>query len=426
MANPEVSILCTGSELLDGRIVDTNTNLIIHRLHRLGLLVRQSLSCRDSASDIHSNLTHLSETAKVIIVSGGLGPTSDDITRDVIAAYCNKPLVEDEQSLSDLKALYEKRRRKFEQSNAKQALFPEGSTIIRNPIGTAPGFALTFRGVLLVSVPGVPKELAPMLDASVLPLVAKHLGHTTPPESKLFRIFGLSEAKIGELVESDEVPAAVQISYRASFPEIFVRLTTDERDGRLDRFASSIEAKLGVEHIVNCSEQGGFESYLQELLISRKHTLAVAESCTGGLISRLMTETPGASACFLGGFVTYSNASKQAVLDVPENILKEFGAVSHECAKAMAVGARSKLGASIAVSISGIAGPDGGTVQKPVGTFYIGLASAKTVESFHCFLNLERSWFRSYAAFTALDVVRRHLLGLPPIHERIRADGVSR
>jgi nicotinamide-nucleotide amidase len=424
MANSEVSILCTGSELLDGRIVDTNTNLIIHRLQRLGVLVRQSLCCRDSASDITNNLAHLSKSARVLIVSGGLGPTSDDITRDVIAAFCGKPLVQDNQALVALKALYEKRRRKFEQSNAKQALFPEGATIIANPIGTAPGFALTFNDVLIISVPGVPKELAPMIDASVLPLVAKHLGHTTPPESKVFRIFGLSEAKIGELVESDKVPEGVQVSYRASFPEIFVRLTTDEKDGRLDRFASSIESKLGVEHIVSYSELGGFESYLQELLLSRQHTLAAAESCTGGLVSRLMTETPGASACFLGGVVTYSNASKQAVLAVPESVFLEHGAVSHECAKAMAVGARLKMGASIAVSITGIAGPDGGTAEKPVGTFYIGLASAEAVESFHCFLNLERSWFRSYAAFTALDVVRRHILGLPPIHQRIRADGV--
>jgi nicotinamide-nucleotide amidase len=421
----QVSILCTGSELLDGRILDTNTHLIIHRMHRLGLLVKRSISCRDVESDILENLGTLCSNSKVLIVSGGLGPTSDDITRDVIARFVGVQLKEDAQSVQNLKELYAKRKRTFEASNARQALFPEGATILPNPIGTAPGFALVHRGVLICSVPGVPKELEPMLETSVLPMVAAHLGVSTGVESRVFRIFGLSEAKIGELVEQDGVPQGVNVSYRASFPEIFVRLTSAQRDGRVAQFAYQRVQRIGPEFIVNETEAGGFETHVQQLLIEKKLTLCAAESCTGGLVSRLMTETPGSSACFLGAAVTYSNASKINLLGVDSDIIAKHGAVSAECAQAMAHGARKRFAADLAISITGIAGPDGGTETKPVGTFFIGLDDGVQTISFHCFLHLNRAWFRSYAAVTALDVVRRHILNLPPIHARVRVGGLA-
>ncbi|MBX7144275.1 MAG: CinA family nicotinamide mononucleotide deamidase-related protein [Oligoflexia bacterium] len=414
----QISILCTGSEILDGRILDTNSRLIIESLKRLGLDVQRVMSCRDALEDIKDSISYLLQSSNCLIISGGLGPTSDDITRDALAEVAQVPLRRDPSVMENLKALYSARKRKFEESNARQADFPVGSSIVPNPRGTAAGFELHFGEKVIFCLPGIPSELEPMLRDSVLPSITHHFGLQQEQSVHTLRVFGLSEARIGELVEQDGVPKSLSVSYRASFPEIFVRIYGPDTKA-VQIFAEKARLALGVEYVVSDSEIGHFAEVVQSLLIENNKTVALAESCTGGMLASFLTHASGASQCFLGGVVSYSNSAKETLLGVPSKILEKHGAVSKETACAMASGARDKFAANLAISITGIAGPSGGSPEKPVGTFIIGVCDSNGLcDAFRCFIGLTREMNRQFAAFTALDVIRRYLLKLPLVHTR--------
>ena len=411
-----VAILAIGSELLDGRVVDTNSNYLAQKFSDYGVHLKQVLTCDDDLEQIVNALRFLSLSANLIVVSGGLGPTTDDLTRESIAAFCGSNLELRADALEAIKALYRERRREFDQVNTKQAYMPQGAQVIPNDVGTAPGFKLLGpQNTLIVALPGVPAELKRMFESGVLESCLEHLqiDQASRLEVLTLRLFGLPESVIGSRVQGVGLPADIVVSYRAHFPDITVQLKARARSELLHRSVRSCREALGEEFIFSCDPKQSLEEVVAELLTQKKLTLSVAESCTAGMLGALLTNVPGASQYFVGGAQSYSNGMKSDVLGVCADLIKTHGAVSKEVACAMAQGARSRFKSDLALAITGIAGPDGGSAAKPVGTFMIGLAHPHGVTALHYFFASSRRRVREYAAYTALDSLRRYLLSLP-------------
>ena len=424
-----ISILITGSEILDSRVPDTNSHLIIERLAQSGFVVRHTLSCGDESSAIIASLKFLFEHSDAVIMSGGMGPTSDDLTREVVAELCGVSLERNTEVLEHIKGIYVARGRKYDASNDKQALFPHGAHVIPNAVGTAPGFLIDVdfkeQRKSLVALPGIPGELRSMLDESVLPLLARKVlssealtsdGRVRTVEKRQFRIFGLPESAIGAQIVESKLPKDIIVSYRAAFPEVHVVLKAPHLGYAaevLDDAAQKVREAVGREYIFSEALDVSVDSTVHALLCARSWSISLAESFTGGMLGELLTSMPGSSATFLGGAVTYSNESKCAVLGVTEQSLKDFGAVSFQVAAELAQGAQRVFGSTLALSTTGIAGPDGGSQDKPVGTFFVGLATESGVSAYKCFFPSSRQRVRRYASAVALDIFRRHLLSLP-------------
>ncbi len=408
-----IAILATGSELLDGRVTDTNSTYIAARLTDHGLRLDQIVSCGDDRESIKRSLRYLCQHSSCTVIMGGLGPTTDDLTREAVAELLNEKLVLNDQVLADLKALYQKRKREFDPTNIKQATFPESAAVIENKHGTAAAFSVKHGHTLLIALPGVPHELRALFDEQVLPRILAQYQNAKPLEQRLLRVFGLPESMVGARVESARLDPAITVSYRAIFPEIHVVLKTSAGAADLEAAAQKARAAIGEDFVFsNCSDQP-LERVVRDLLLDRKLTLSVAESCTAGMLGALLTRTPGSSAYFMGGAITYSNWAKTDIVGVAPELLEKYGAVSGEVAKAMAVGAQKYWHSTHALSITGVAGPDGGTAEKPVGLFYLGFAAPGIVESYPYFFTSSREWVRTFATYSALDLLRRSLLGLP-------------
>jgi nicotinamide-nucleotide amidase len=411
-----VSILTIGSEVLDGRVQDSNSNYLCKKLAALGLNVSQILSCTDVISDINDLLTFASKRSNILILTGGLGPTTDDLTREAVAEFYSVPLKLNEGALSEMKALYQRRGRNFNPTNEKQALFPEGSLIVPNPVGTAPGFMIednTSDSIrVLVSLPGVPRELYAMFESTIEPFL-KNLKGITPVNIKGFKCFGIPEAQIGARIQELNIPAEIFVSYRAAFPEVHIALKSHST-GLQHYYEKTMEA-VGKDFIFTTDLAEDYEALIHKLLIEKNLSLSTAESCTGGMLSGMLTNVPGASQSYLGSIISYANSVKEGLLKVDKDQIVKFGAVSSEVAKVMAENCRKEIKSDISLSISGIAGPDGGTKEKPVGLFYIGIASKDHVSAHKFFLPLQRSQIRQYACSAALDVLRRYLTEVPQI-----------
>ena len=409
-----IAVLATGSELLDGRVADTNSQFIAGRLTDLGLMLKRTVTCGDDIASIQRSLEFLAAEASFIVVTGGLGPTTDDLTREALAEFAGQRLVVSESALQNLKDYYVKKRRTFDPSNTKQATFPERATVIPNPHGTAAAFALELRpGVFAVALPGVPSELRALFDASVVPLIADRFHDAVPRKERFFRLFGLPESIVGARIDGAGLDPAITVSYRAHFPEIHVVLKTPGDDTVLDRSAASVRAAIEADYIVTERKDLSLEGVVQELLGERGATVSVAESCTGGMLGALLSRLPGASKTFVGGAISYSNTLKESLLGVSRDSLLAHGAVSAVVATEMADGARQRFGSTYALSITGVAGPGGGTAAKPVGTFFVGLATPHGTMAYHLFFNSQRDWIRTFAAHSALDILRRTVRGLP-------------
>lgn len=408
-----VSILATGSELLDGRVVDTNSNFVAKELAERGLKLRRVLVVDDDLSELVSGLRELSAVSDLIITSGGLGPTTDDLTRDMVASFFGVALAESPEGRKHLEEFYRKRNRPIDSNNLKQAMLPAGSVMIPNEHGTAPGFIVSKSGMATVcSLSGVPREFKSMFAASVAPLIELKSGGREEIHRVTFKTFGLPESTVGRIVEGLCLPSEVIVSYRAAFPEVHVVLKAPKRVS-LGEHATRVRDAIGSPYIFSEDAGQTYVSALQSVLLTRGVTVATAESCTGGMISEMLTRTPGSSSIFMGGIIAYHNAIKEGLLGVSPETLQAHGAVSAETVRDMAVGARMRCGTSLGVAVSGIAGPDGGTADKPVGTFFVGVSvEGHTVEVRSLYIS-ERSNIRSYAAYVALDIVRRTVLGLP-------------
>jgi nicotinamide-nucleotide amidase len=414
----KAAFLSIGDEIVGGLTVDTNSGFIAGELRAVGVEPVCGFSVRDEEEDIIRALGQALREADLVVTTGGLGPTADDLTTACVARFAGQELVLDEPSLAFMQERFRQRGMEMPPNNRKQALFPAAATVIPNPNGTAPGFICPVevdgRTRHVACFPGVPRETRHMITASLVPWVAARQPNTRFL-SRTFSTVGLAESKLDELLAGAISASEARVAFRASFPRMYVRLTVqgapdEDLEARMDALEARVHERLG--RAVYAVGDEGMEETLGRMLRERGLTLAVAESCTGGLIGDRLTDVPGSSEYFLLGVAAYSNAAKASVLGVSEGTIAAHGAVSTRTAEEMAAGARRIAGADVGLSTTGIAGPGGGTDDKPVGTVCIGLAWEGGTWSRRFDLgNRGREWIKSTTAQMALDSVRRWLLG---------------
>ena len=369
-------ILSTGDELTTGKVIDTNSATIADCLFAAGIEVVAVLTVGDRKEKLHWAVRQGSELADLIIGTGGLGPTADDLTTEGVAEFLGCQLIQDEQVAQSLQRRFEARGIAWTPNNLKQALFPQGSVIVPNPVGTAPGFRVPIApGKSLIWLSGVPQEMTAMLRETVMPWIALQRGDADQMTAATFKIYGLTESKLDDLVKPIELGSQARLSFRAHYPDLTLRLTVKEgkEPGELlARLRNQIRAALG-SHIYNEGDDT-LEQIVGRLLLAKQQTLALAESCTGGYISHRITRVAGSSTYYYGGAVTYSNDAKIRFLGVNPATLESHGAVSREAALEMSRGIREKTGAGVGLSVTGIAGPLGGSPEKPVGMVWMSIA----------------------------------------------------
>lgn len=411
----KAEIISVGTELLLGHTVNTDAAHVARELAAFGLDLEHVQTVGDNAGRLEAALREALRRSSLVICTGGLGPTDDDLTKETVARVAGRPLVEDAESLRRLREYFGTR--PMGQNQLKQAWLPEGALAFPNAVGTAPGCAVPVEdGKFILLLPGPPSELLPMLEQSVRPFLARRTGEVIV--SSMIRTFGIGEGaaaeRISDLMQGGNPTAATY----ATEGEMFVRVTAKARDEAEARalarpLVEAVCARLG--DVVYGVDVPSLEAVVVRGLAAAGLTLVTAESCTGGLLAKRITDQPGASEVFGTGLVTYANSAKTRLLGVPEAVLAAHGAVSRQTAALMAEGARLLQDGDLGLAITGIAGPDGGTPEKPVGLVYIALSAPDGI-----WLRamrpqgryLGRNWTRQRAASHALDLVRRRLAGL--------------
>jgi len=413
--NWRAEILCVGTELLLGDIVNTNARDISDALRGLGIGVYWHTVVGDNPARLRSAVAVARERANLIITTGGLGPTYDDLTKDIICAAFGVPLHMDEGEAEKIRAYYAAAGREMPESNLRQAMLPEGCTVFSNGNGTAPGCAFVSGECTVILLPGPPREMRLMLETGVLPYLRAQTSETLI--SRDIRIFGMGEsaveARLHEYMESLTNPT---LAPYAGTAEVRLRVTARAGDAETARaMTEPVIARVREtlpEEIIYAVDEPSLEAVCLRLLKEKGKTFAAAESCTGGLIAKRITDLPGASAVFKGGVVSYTNEVKHRVLGVPAETLEKYGAVSRETAAAMAEGARALCGADYALSVTGCAGPDSDERGTPVGLGYVGIAGAGFTFVREIQMGGDRGWGRVYAASYAFDLLRRALTGI--------------
>jgi nicotinamide-nucleotide amidase len=402
-----VEILSTGDELLTGQLVDTNSAWLMDRLWDLGLMVRRKTLVGDDRADLLAAIRETAGRSDVVVMSGGMGPTEDDLTSECVAAATGVPLELHEPSLRTIEERFRRFGRTMTPNNEKQARFPRGAEVIPNRFGTAPGFAARVLRAEVVCLPGVPVEFRGLSEEWLLPRLAARIGE--PVAARVLKLFGVPESHADHAmrpVMDDPANAGVRFGYRAHWPEVHVKWTVPGPDAaaRADRIREAARAVFGD------AVWGEGKDELPELvvarLLARRERLAVAESCTGGLVAELVTRVPGASGAFDLGVVAYANAMKERLLGVAGEELAAHGAVSEPVARALAEGARRVGGAAWGLGITGIAGPGGGTPEKPVGTVHVAVAGAEGTRHVQRLYRGDRERVRRQAAYEALNLLR--------------------
>jgi competence/damage-inducible protein CinA-like protein len=412
-------ILSTGDEITTGKVVDTNANYLADKLHENGVDLAAVLTVGDVPERLEWAWRTGIALGDVVISTGGIGPTADDLTTETIARITGRKLFRDDASVETMRRMFATINRVMPENNLKQADFPEGAEVIPNPLGTAPGFHLPVpdgnRVSHLIVMPGVPREMKPMMEDSVLPWLRSNRGSDTIYAVRVFQTFGISESGLDEAVAGLIKPEEARVAFRAAFPQISLRVTVEGKPGEAERKLEELSARVRekISNYLFAEGDASMEEVVAQLLIQHNIKLAVAESCTGGLIGNRLTNVPGSSKFLLADLVTYSNEAKQELLGVTEATLKEHGAVSEECVREMAAGARKRIGADVGIATSGIAGPDGGTPDKPVGTVCIALDSEDVKTSRRYQMRGTRDWVKLLGSQVALDWLRRFALRMP-------------
>lgn len=412
-----ISLVAIGDELLNGKITDTNSSYIAKTLRSQGIAVRSIRLVGDTMAGIDEALQQALDESSYVLCTGGLGPTSDDLTRDAIAALIGQPLVEDAASLSRLTEYCERRGRALNQNNRTQVYFPRGATIIENRWGTADAFEVGFVAATetkrILALPGVPREMRGLVESFLLPRLKELFPGTQAPAQRSFRLFGIPESSLGEKIDALGLDTNILVSYRPQFPEILLELTLFNHEYLpvLDAAAKRVRALLGTEYIFSEIPGQQLAEVTASLLAQQQKTIACAESCSGGMVADAFVSQAGASHFFLGSIVAYANSLKQSLLGISNEILTTYGAVSEECARTMANAARERCGADFGLAITGIAGPDGGTEEKPVGTVWVALAGATGTSAHRLNLQWDRDMTRRYASHFAINCLRMELLG---------------
>ena len=412
----KVGILTIGNELMNGRTADTNSAFIAREINLQGWQVEAIMSVGDIAESIKSRLNYLLAFVDVVICTGGLGPTADDITTAAVAKAFALPLYTDETVLQKIKDRFAKYNLRWVENNAKQAMFPQGAQIMANPVGTAAGFALHVKDKIVFVIPGVPYETQIMMPQGVIPILQKAFPQQEKYAAKqTIKTFGLSEAAVDEkLAGIDFDGLGVNIGFYPVFPENHLvllarRKTEKEAKECLQKAVQEVAARL-QDCIFSYDEQK-LEEVIAGLLTGEKLTIAIAESCTGGLITNRLTDVAGSSDYLERGLVTYSNAAKISMLGVGAEIIEKYGAVSEETARLMAEGVRKIAGTDLGLSSTGIAGPTGGSPEKPVGTVYLALADAKQTICRHYAFRWDRLRNKMIFSEVALILLKDYLQG---------------
>jgi nicotinamide-nucleotide amidase len=411
-------IVAIGTELLLGQNVDTNSSWLAQQLALQGIDVYSFQAVGDNEKRIEGALKLACERSQFVLTTGGLGPTVDDVTRKVAARLARKQLVFHEDLGKQIEGFFTKLGRPFPKVNLNQAFIPQGATIIPNPVGTAPGFIVKVDKSHVACLPGVPTEMKAMFEATVRAYL-KSLGSTGALiKSRVYRTTGINESslneKIADIFESSSNPT---VGVLAHWEGVDIRLTAKaatetQADGLIDGLGKILTTRL-PNHIYGL-DLDKMETIVGRLLVTRNWTLALAESCTGGLISHRITEVPGSSNYLLRGYVVYSNEAKSGDLKVDPKLIQSKGAVSREVAEALAKNARQISKADVTLSTTGVAGPSGGSEEKPVGLVWIGLSDENSTQAFKFRFTGNRENIKQRSSQAALELLRRYCLQLPP------------
>lgn len=401
-------IISVGTELLLGQIVNTDAQFLSVELSAMGIDVYRQITVGDNKERLKDAISDSLARADLVILSGGLGPTEDDLTKETLAEHFGLEMRLDTASLETIQGFFKKMNREMTPNNEKQAMFPDGSIILPNPNGTAPGCIVERQGKIVAILPGPPRELEPMFRDSVKPYLAEKQQFRLV--SQVLRIYGMGESSVEHRLKDLMQQKNPTLAPYAKLGEVTLRLTVkcglaDDAETLLEPLRSEIKRRL--EDVIYSENDEELSEVALRVLRERDMTLALAESCTGGMVSAMLVDNPGASGVLLESQVVYSDEAK-ARLGVRRETLAEFGAVSEQTAREMAVCVRERSGASLGLAITGIAGPGGGTDQKPVGLVYIALADAHGVNAVSTRQIGDRARIRALTSLLALDWIRRH------------------
>ncbi|HEY8911624.1 MAG TPA: competence/damage-inducible protein A [Desulfosporosinus sp.] len=414
----KAEIVATGTELLLGETLNTSAHYLTGKLSSLGIEVDYHTTVGDNLDRLEQVLRSAIGRSDLVVTTGGLGPTVDDMTKELVAKVLDLKMELDAPSMEQLKQFFARRKAPMPKNNEKQVYFPKDSKILPNPIGTAPGAIIEKNGKTIIILPGPPFEMRPMFDNFVWPELQRIIGpHAERMNERVVKVFGMGESAMEEVLGDLMSLPTLTMALLAKRAEMHIRMvarstekTSREAGDSLDRAEEEIRRRLGDK--VFGRDEETMIGIVGQTLKNKHLTIATAESCTGGLLGAAFTQEPGSSEVYLGGVVSYSNAVKQGLLGVSAENLNKFGAVSEEVAKEMAEGIRSKVGSDLGISTTGIAGPDGGSDQKPVGLVYIGIATPEGVHAKKFQFYGERESVRQLTVQAALNEVRRHLLNM--------------
>ncbi|WP_101760400.1 CinA family nicotinamide mononucleotide deamidase-related protein [Oceanicoccus sp. KOV_DT_Chl] len=410
----KIQLLLTGNELMSGHTVDSNSAMIAELLANKTYNIHRKVTISDDINGLVTEMDLISQQADVLIVNGGLGPTVDDLTAQALSLLVKQPIEVNRTAANHLQQWCDRRKLPMNDANLKQAQLPKGVEIIPNPTGSAVGFCINHNDCLIICTPGVPSELRLMMEQTIVELICQRFPNDEYISTIRLQTFGLGESSLQQLVNKEltDWPAEVELGFRAGLPLLEVKLSIHNtaHQALQKKCYQQLQEKIG-DYIIgenNCT----LASAVIDLLNRRQQKITTAESCTGGLIAASITEIAGASAVFEAGFVTYSNSMKQQLIGVDPAILLAHGAVSEPVVLAMAAGAISRSGADYAIAVSGIAGPDGGSDDKPVGTVWMAWGAKGNLQSRRLQFNASRQWFQQIVTATTLDLIRRELSGI--------------
>lgn len=416
----QAEIVSIGDELLIGQVVNSNAAYISSQLNSVGIFVDKMTTVGDSEAAILGAFERALKAYDVVTVTGGLGPTHDDITREAVCKFFKTELIVNAEALENIKHRFARRNIALIKRNEEQALVPRGCTVIQNHHGTAPGYSFERDGKYFIVMPGVPAEMKGMMDEFVVPYFSKKTSGTCILHRTL-KTTGIAESllaeQIGDVHALFAEGSGITLAYLPSAMGVRLRITARtssraEAESRVRDVESKLRSK--AERYIFGTDTEELEDVLGKILAERKLSISVAESCTGGLIANRLTNVPGSSNYFERGIVTYSNESKIAELGVPRSYVEQYGAVSREVAESMALGIRTKSNTDIGLSTTGIAGPTGGTAEKPVGLIWIGYSDPRHTIALRFNFASDRRSFKERASQAAIDLVRRKLLRIEP------------
>ena len=413
-----IQFLLTGTELMVGDIVDTNSVMLAQSLKAQGAELARKVTLGDDFDSLVAEIEHISLQADVLLINGGLGPTKDDLTAEALAKVIGQPLEENAEALEHLQAWCEKRGFRLAGANRKQVLLPKGVQVVANPIGSAVGFSIIHNNCQIICTPGVPIELKQMWQQEILPLLKPKLPQSDKVKTIKLHTFGIGESAVQNLFDSQlrDWPKAIEVGYRAASPLVELKLTTrsEQAEKCLPLWQSKLQEVLGAHVLATTAadQTSSVAQCLLDLLVSHKQTITTAESCTGGLIAANITRISGSSEIFEAGYVSYSNRIKTALLNVDPQTLEDHGAVSEAVVIEMAKGALEASSANWVIAVSGIAGPGGGSKEKPVGTVWLCWGKQDNLKTKRLLYPTNRVNFQRFIANAGMDLIRREILAV--------------